>query len=290
MYETIIICGIFLLGLIAVVWFMYPRKSEKFSLVLGPPIEDTPVAEPKYQAPPGTKTDFIINNYFPHHDLSVIVKTPEGKEIQLVRHIPPKSKSGLTAKQVDDYLKGGNTLAFYISYPKYTKFPNKTMEKEWREPGGNMRRIFFSKYYLDTPEDKRIRSLHVGMITSRIQGSPNQYSSAAANSVQGQGHVTIHNYSSLPLSLNEGKILVPPNEWTQYAGHMRTGVPLGTWFKDDNKLYETYQYLRPMTDIYYGVVSDGPQPIYGGWSYAQRGYPDEEDFGQSMYPLEEGIY
>lgn len=290
MLETCSICVIFLIGIIAIVWLMYPRKSEPFRLTLGSQITDTPVKEEEYQPPPGVKTDFIINNYLPSRALSVTVLDPSGKETELAHSVPPKGRGGLTSQQVIKYLVGGNTLVFYIAYPKGHKFQNKTEEKEWVAKSGNKRRIEYSRYYIDTAQTERIKALHVGMVTSRIRRSPNQYSSAAANSVQGQGHITIHNYSNIPLSLNKGKIIVPPNGWTQYAGHMRTGVPLGTWFNDDSGMYAVWQYLQPQTDLYYGVVSDSPQALNGGWVYTERGYPDVEDYGQTMYPLEEGIY
>ena len=76
MLETCSICVIFLIGIIAIVWLMYPRKSEPFRLTLGSQITDTPVKEEEYQPPPGVKTDFIINNYLPSRALSVTVLDP----------------------------------------------------------------------------------------------------------------------------------------------------------------------------------------------------------------------
>lgn len=225
--------------------------------------------------------DFIIHNHFPKHSISLEVD--EFTDLQLptrvkiVDSIPPRSTHGLTKREVIEHLGGGNVLKIYILTSKG--------------------RVHYSDYTLDYDKDERIKSLHIGMMTTRYIGSTDKLrmSTNSGNAIGGNAFVKIHNLSYIPLRLNGsgdedpssgGGIAVAPHSIRQYKGYLHQGVTLGTIFSDDDKLYPDFQYLEPHSDIYYGVVSDIKQPLSGCW---QLEFNDNCEYGQTMWPFQEGI-
>ncbi len=121
--------------------------------------------------------------------------------------------------------------------------------------------VFLTKYIINKP----ISEIHVGQITTRFSGGTwDDQMVVASNAVQGRPYIRIHNPTMIPLRLNNN-ILVEPNSVFFYTGRHHFGVPLGLVLKDVGGLYPRLQLTKPITDIYYGIVSDTPQPIYGGW-------------------------
>ena len=121
--------------------------------------------------------------------------------------------------------------------------------------------IFLTKYKINKP----IAAIHIGQITTRFSGGTwDDQMVVASNAVQGRPYIRIHNPTMIPLRLNNN-ILVKPNSVFFYTGRHHFGVPLGLVLKDVDALYPRLQLTKPITDIYYGIVSDTPQPIYGGW-------------------------
>ena len=121
--------------------------------------------------------------------------------------------------------------------------------------------VFLTKYIINKP----ISEIHVGQITTRFSGGTwDDQMVVASNAVQGRPYIRIHNPTMTPLRLNNN-ILVEPNSVFFYTGRHHFGVPLGLVLKDVDGLYPRLQLTKPITDIYYGIVSDTPQPIYGGW-------------------------
>jgi hypothetical protein len=230
-------------------------------------------------------TDFKIYNYLQNSSIQVevlsiinpVTKTT-GTPIILQKEIRPKGHGGLSSKQVIDYLKPDNVLRIYT-------FP----------PGKEDEKIHYSDYVVATKEDERIKALHVGMITTRFIGEGYYLRDVthAGNATNGMTWVVLHNLTSLPISLNGGKIKIAPHGTTRYLGTNRhDGVPLGTWFVNDDGLYPTYQYLQPYTDIYYGLTSD-QQSAIASWIWEPEfsdGVGYGKDSSQTMWPFQEGIY
>jgi hypothetical protein len=225
-------------------------------------------------------TNFLIYNYFPTSSISIaVVDRNESKTHTLIDSIQPKRTGGLTKQQVKDHLKGGNIIKIFIITPLGNRhFADYTIN-------------------LDPNSGERIKGLHVGMITTRFIGSTDglRMSTTSGNAIGGNATLKIHNTSLLPLSLNggsgadpasDGGISIKPLSTGIYLGYLHQGVTLGTIFSDDHRLYPDFQYLEPHSDLYYGVVSDLRQPLSGCW---QLEFNDECDYGQTLWPFQEGI-
>lgn len=168
------------------------------------------------------------------------------------------------------------------------------------EGKGSLRKIrSYSNLQIDEVISKH-KQLHIGMVTSRFIGSTDSFrmSITSENSGSGQPWIDIYNLSNIPLSLNGGDILIEPQSSVRFQGplNMRTGVPLGTYLKDDLNLYDVYQYLRPYNNIYFGLSSAFEQPmeLIGNKFYhagcQQHEFSELCVEGATLWPLEEGIY
>ena len=82
--------------------------------------------------------------------------------------------------------------------------------------------------------------------------------------VNGLKKVRIHNHTNLPLFLNENIKVLPQNQ-IKYTGRNHFGVPLGTLLIDRKGIFPIFRIEREITDIFYGIVSDLEQPLYGGF-------------------------
>ncbi len=112
---------------------------------------------------------------------------------------------------------------------------------------------------------RSLAELHIGQITTRFSGGTwDDQMVVSSNAVQGRPYIRIHNATNLPLRLNNN-ILVKPNEMTRYSGRHHFGVPLGLVLTDIDRRYRQIQITKPVTDVYYGIISEAPQPLYGGW-------------------------
>ena len=107
--------------------------------------------------------------------------------------------------------------------------------------------------------------LHVGMITSRWVGADGESSiSPGLNAVQGLPWIKIHNMTEYPISLNNN-INISGGGVLRYSGRDAFGVRLGTIFEDQDGVFEDFIFTTPATDVYYGVVSDIQQSLFGGF-------------------------
>lgn len=236
-----------------------------------------------FQKEKQNRSTFFIHNHFPNHLATVEIEDPfHNKIAKKNMSVKEMSFISLSNEEVKEYMRGGNIIKIYIT--------SKMGERK-----------HFSDYIIDTDNSlgERIRGLHIGMITTRFIGSTDslRMSTVSGNAVGGNAYVNIHNMSKIPLSLNggdssqdpttsQGGILIPPETQQRYKGYLHQGVTLGTIFSDDDNLYPDFQYLEPHSDIYYGVVSDIEQPLYGCW---QLEYTDECDYGQTLWPMQEGV-
>lgn len=177
----------------------------------------------------------------------------------------------LTPYQVNEYLKNGNIIEVFL-----------------------LDRTKYADYVIDMPYDNiRIKELHIGMMTDRSIGSTDVFRSTVTNSnaVRGLAYTNIHNLSALPLNLQVGSITynIKPYEVYKYKGYLHTGIALGTIFKNLDGLYNDYVYLKPYSDIYYGLTSDENQPPQGEGGL-QFSFYDKVQYGQTLWPFEDGIY
>jgi len=112
-----------------------------------------------------------------------------------------------------------------------------------------------------------MKYLHIGMVTTRIQEGGGDDGFAMGYAIQGRPWLKIHNQTDLTLCFNgpqeEQKIIVNPHSFTRYKGKYHMGVPLGFKLISGNKAFDDITLIKPVSDIYYGVIADIPQAIYG---------------------------
>lgn len=144
----------------------------------------------------------------------------------------------------------------------------------------------YGVYKLSLPEERALKAFHVGMITSRWISMSSAYRTAqnGLNNVQGMPWVLIHNHGPTTLRLNTN-IVIPSGGTVRYKGRDHFGVRLGTVFKDIDGLYPDLIWTVPSTDIYYGVVSDLQQSIFGGY---QETHGLKHDSDGIIFPLRQG--
>jgi hypothetical protein len=214
-------------------------------------------------------SDFKVYNYLPNHSIKVSVLDPDTNETtSLVDNIKPLQTGGIAKSLVEKHLKPGNVLRVYIVDTLGCS-------------------SHFTDHVVDTSCYDRIKNLHIGMVTTRFIGKTTdglRMSTLADNAIQGHAWLMIHNLTELPLRLNDD-IFVEPHSTFRYLGYLHQGVTLGTIFKDQDGVYPDFQYLNPHSDLYYGVVSDLRQPLYGPF---QLEFSDECDTDQTLWPFELG--
>lgn len=211
-------------------------------------------------------SDFFIYNYL-ISPIQISVMS-QGKEEVLENKIPGNSKRGFKLKTIKKYFVPHNEIIVYI----HTSLGLKR----------------FGKYVFMTPKDTVIKALHVGMITSRWVGADADYNIAkpGLNAVQGLPWIKIWNTTDLTLSLNNN-IDISPGGLMRYPGRDHFGVRLGTVFKDQNNIFPDFIFTIPATDVYYGIVSDLQQPLFGGFQLTPFFHHDEEE---PQYLLENGWF
>lgn len=224
-------------------------------------------------------TNFQMFNYFPKTPVKVeVVHSAETTLSRsdlakpLIASIAPLKTEGLTHAQVVKHLTPGTVLKFSIVKPDGTS-------------------QHYSDYVVNTRNNERIKNLHIGMITTRYIGHSTdalRMSTTAGNAIGGNAWVIIHNTTAIPLILNDGDIKVEPHSTLRYLGYLNQGVTLGTYFKDATGLYPDFQYLQPQSDLYYGIISDLQQPLNGCLQFEE--FNDQCEYGNTLWPLAEGIY
>lgn len=184
--------------------------------------------------------------------------------------ISPRSKKSFSFKEIGKYLTRGNQIQIYT----FDRNAPGTPEK------------FFSTYEMNVPEGETIKMLHIGMITSRWVGADADYNIGrpGMHAVQGMPWIKIHNFTDYPLEINEN-INISPGGTLRYAGRDFYGVRLGTVFEDKDGIFPTFILTIPCTDVYYGVVSDIQQPLFGGFQLTPV---FNEDPDEPQFLLEEG--
>lgn len=110
-----------------------------------------------------------------------------------------------------------------------------------------------------------LRALYVGQIVGRYDAGRMD---AVVNIVEGRPFIRVHNWGStvVKLEMYDGSrpLQVGPNEINFYKGPGHRGVPYGITLKDLNGVYPDYLVTDEITDIYYGITSENPQPLVAG--------------------------
>ena len=197
--------------------------------------------------------DFKIFNYYPTKP----IKLTSGKWSKKIGY---GSIETVPAKKAAELFAPGSFVEIFLSSAGGERATRVSGSPE-RGGAAHDDYVFLTKYKINHP----VSEIHIGQITTRFSGGTwDDQMVVASNAVQGRPYIRIHNPTMIPLRLNNN-ILVEPNSVLFYTGRHHFGVPLGLVLKDVDGLYPRLQLTKPITDIYYGIVSDTPQPIYGGW-------------------------
>ena len=182
--------------------------------------------------------------------------------------IDPSSVAFLDRKVADMTFIRGNMIRVYT-----------------RDESGS-ERLFSTYSFKNIPEGESINKLHIGMITSRWVGANSDFNigKPGLNAVQGLPYIKIHNRTDYTITLN-GAIRISPGGTLLFTGRDHFGVRLGTVFDDDNQIFPQFIFTVPATDVYYGIVSDIEQPLFGGFQIDEKF--DEEPY-EPQYLLEMG--
>ncbi len=110
----------------------------------------------------------------------------------------------------------------------------------------------FADYVLTLNE----QILYIGLVTTKYQ-----YMATSYWPIKDMPELRIHNLTAVPLSFN-GHIVVPPREMMTYEGREQSGIAAGFVMNNDEDIFLPFQIRRPVTDIYYGIISNQWLPTY----------------------------
>lgn len=213
-------------------------------------------------------SDFYIYNYLNKPIQIDLVST--GITRPFISSISARRRRGLKMSTVVNYFRNGSSFRISVL-----------------DVPGESEPLHFSDYSLDLPPGTTIRALHVGMITSRWVGATQDYKFIPAlNAVQGRPWIKIHNKTAINLHINNN-IDISPRGTLRYSGRDSFGVRIGTIFADQQGIFPPWKFTVPATDVYWGVVSDLQQPLFGGWQIDSE-FDDEAD--EPQWLLENGWY
>ncbi len=102
----------------------------------------------------------------------------------------------------------------------------------------------------------RERELFLGQVIVK-----KQYMATSYWPIKDMPEIRIHNLTGVPLSFN-GHIVAPPREMTVYSGREQSGIAAGMELYNDEGIFDKFQIKRPITDIYYGIISNHIMPVY----------------------------
>jgi hypothetical protein len=214
------------------------------------------------------KPDFSIFNYL-LKSVRLAFTDPQGKKVGKGIVIPARAHKTLGRDWFEKHFSSGNKIGIWYFDPK--------------KPG--LGETHFGDYQTNTP-DAVIKGFHIGQITSRSVGASTDLTiGRPANATDGMPYIKIENMTPNFLVLNES-INIGPGGFLRYTGRDHYGVRLGTVLRDTNSVFPDYIIKEPLDFIYYGVVSDIPQPLFGGWQLSED---LELETTLTKYPLQQGF-
>ena len=191
--DNLVVFGftvVLIIGFILLIFFVLPNGDESRQ-------QDHHIRENFDDSLPA---DFLIFNYFPKNALKMEAVLPGGHTKVLIKRIEPLKTKSLTRSQVKRYLTPGSTFRFKITGPSGED-------------------ITVSDYIVNNDTDRKLKNLHVGMITTRYIFNTSdglELSTTSANAGGGNAWLIIHNLTSIPLSFNKGEVKVAPHSTTRY--------------------------------------------------------------------------
>lgn len=162
-----------------------------------------------------------------------------------------------------------------------------TIESDPKLDEGKEKLVYYTTHCINQMQKmlNDYKEFHIGQITQRVIGTHKWGTTEKSANTQGVPWVIVHNTTNRWLHLNQ-LLDVPPYSAIRWRGKEKYGIPLGMYFQDRDGLYPTLHYIRPYTDIYYGINSTQNQPLRGGWQTAFSSV----DFGQPAFLWADGWY
>ncbi len=281
---AIVICAVFLL------LYILPKTLGAMQSSVFGNISDLSAAN-KQVKPPREYNDFLVYNYY-RVPISVAVITDTDSKI-IVSDIPPTGRKGISWDMVTKYIREGHVIKVY----KTSDFNSPMMD--WShtvfDKGGRIDKLLRGtkqvqvdgqigiektqfKYdepvpnalvpiggsILTIPEDKTITALHCGM---SVGSTDIALSSDPVKSPLGTALSRLRIVNTTPSTIyltttGNNELIIPAGKSYLYYGQYENGIPLGTKIQDINGVLPTYEILVPMTDLFMGVISDIPLPLY----------------------------
>lgn len=266
---------IVLLAVVFICWGVFNAKSFALPYDLPKKYDNTTVDKESYQpiqlfqsVMGEKKPDFAVFNYL-LKSVRLKFTNDAGRHIGKDLVVPARAHKVLGLEWFKKHFASGNKISIFYFDPK--------------KPG--LGETHFGDYQTNTP-DHVIKGFHIGQITSRSVGASTDLTiGRPANATDGMPYIKIQNMTPGFLVLNES-INIGPGGFLRYTGRDHYGVRLGTVLRDTNGVFPDYIIKEPLDFIYYGVVSDIPQPLFGGWQLSED---LELETTLTKYPLQQGF-
>lgn len=189
---------------------------------------------------------FFIYNYF-NVSISVYAKTYDDQLINLATNVPSGKKYVIDLNVALKYIRDNTTINIYKSSSS--------------QPILNE---LIGRSTLNLPNNSIIRAIHCGMNTGSTDVS---LLSDPVKSPLGTAIPSLRIVNTTPKTLTltttgNNLIVIPSGKSFLYLGLWENGIPLGCKIIDKDGILPTYIIDVPITDLFLGVVSDIPLPLF----------------------------
>lgn len=238
-FAVVVIVSVLILFALQGIYLFKPNKKTTPKKK----IQSTPKVE-NYDIGPA----LWLYNYL-NKELTAIYYSPDGKTSEvLYPSIKPETTVGIPKEKLDKLgvIKGGK-IQFKLN------------------ENGETQDIYDDYLIEDLSLPKNI---YIGLITTKTLHftSPVIY-----GGVYEMTFINIHNRLSIPLTFN-GHIHVPANGRVIYNGYnLDGGVAVGEILSNDEGFFNPFEIEIPVSDVYFGAVSDQNLPVYQGNKYLWQG-------------------
>jgi hypothetical protein len=199
-----------------------------------------------------SQNNFYIYNYY-NIPINVKILCPFNEfPVSLIDNIQPGKKECIGIDLIAKYVTNGSQILIYNAISPIE---------------------IIGEAIINWDNNGYIRDIHAGMNTGQydIAESAEPTKSPLASALP---RVRLINSSPRTLKLNYN-ILIPPKKSFLYYGEYQNGIPLGTILKDFSGVLRDYTINIPVTDIFFGLISDMPVALYSRTRVGISSFTDE---------------